>query len=50
MVVLFTSVLLDTQTADNTTLGLEEDPTKWEIQIEGVEVKTVLLQRKHANI
>ena len=27
--------------ADNTTLGLEEDQSKWEIQIEGVEVKTV---------
>tara|TARA_B100001057_G_scaffold434012_1_gene463312 strand:- start:297 stop:5897 length:5601 start_codon:yes stop_codon:yes gene_type:complete len=27
--------------ADNTTLGLEEDQAKWEIQIEGVEVKTI---------
>ena len=26
--------------ADNTTLGLEEDPPKWEIQIEGVEYVT----------
>lgn len=27
--------------ADNTTLGLEEDQSKWEVQIEGVEIKTV---------
>ena len=40
MAVLFTNVLLGHTSADNSTLGLEEDQSKWEIQVEGIEYVT----------